>query len=316
MKDTIVLVGFVFILSVILIFLLDNTIEFNPFKECVRVPETFVGKYMGDGLTLNKNTNLDNPLKKNSKTKKRENKHHKNLVFTSAGDKTNFDNLWVGNNQNYDIMVVYYGNNDNNYQKYSKKVDYILNRKGSKFQNFHYVYENHRDIIDKYERFFILDDDIIFGVDDINKMFDVSKKYNLDICGPTFKKAPECKISHEITVTKNKNQIRYTNFVEVNVPLFNKKALDKLMKYYDPILIGWGIDFLYIWANGVDKKQNYALIDNITCINPQDESKDGKRELYNLKNADKRAETFMKYAKKLGIKSINMNHKTWKIVKV
>ena len=94
-------------------------------------------------------------------------------------------------------------------------------------------------------------------------MFSISKKYNLDICGPTFKTSSDCKISHEITKTKKKKQIRYTNFVEVNVPLFNRKALDKLMKYYDPILIGWGIDYLYIWANGLNKKDKYALIDSI-----------------------------------------------------
>ena len=61
------------------------------------------------------------------------------------------------------------------------KADYILKRKGSKFQNFHYIYENYPEIIDKYDGFFILDDDIIFNVEDINKMFELSKKYNFKI---------------------------------------------------------------------------------------------------------------------------------------
>ena len=63
-------------------------------------------------MELNKNTNKNNPLRVVSnanKSKQRasvENRNHKNLVFTSAGDKTKFDSLWLGDNQNFDIMVV------------------------------------------------------------------------------------------------------------------------------------------------------------------------------------------------------------------
>jgi hypothetical protein len=55
---------------------------------------------------------------------------------------------------------------------------------------------------------------------------------------------------------KNKQNtlLDYTNFVEVNTPLFNKVALFGLMRYFDRSLIGYGIDYLYIWANGLYKK--------------------------------------------------------------
>lgn len=240
--------------------------------------------------------------------------YERNLVFTSAGDKTQFDNLWCGENQEYDIMVVYYGNQEEIYQKYFKKVNYILKRKGSKFQNFNYIYQNYKELLAKYERFFILDDDIVFDVDNINKMFSLSRKYNFEICGPTFKNVPKCKISHKITMSEEKNQFRYTNFIEVNVPLFNRAALDKLMKFYDPILIGWGIDFLYIWANGTEKQNSYALIDAVTCVNPIDDLKGGKRELYNIDKSLSREETYKKFAQKLGIQKVEK--KTWKVVPI
>ena len=198
-------------------------------------------------------------------------------------------------------MVVYYGKNEEKYNQYAKKVDYILKRKGSKFQNFDYVYKNHKDIIKKYDRFFILDDDIIFKTKDINEMFKLSRQYNFWICGPTFKKVPECKISHPVTVSQPNNFFRYTNFIEVNVPLFNKQALDKLMDYYDPELIGWGIDYLYIWACGKNERKRFALIDSITCINPHDKLKNNRRELNNIKNVNLRAQIWNKFAKKHGI---------------
>ena len=169
----------------------------------------------------------------------------KNFLFSSVGDNTNFYNLWINPNMNYDIYLIYYGNNDadasNLFSKmnkqYGDKVAFIEKRKGSKFQNFKYFYDKYPNIIEKYERFFILDDDIVMGVDDINSMFQISEEYNLEICGPSF--TPRGKISHELTRHKPKTLLSYTNFVENNVPLFSKEALGKLDKI-DNTLFGWG----------------------------------------------------------------------------
>ena len=221
----------------------------------------------------------------------------KNLVFSSVGDNTFFDLLWINKNMDYDIYVIYYGNNETIYETYKSKVKYIDKRKGSKFQNFKYFYDNNSDIIDKYDRFFILDDDIIFKVNDINNMFKISRKYNLDICGPSLSK--KGKISHKsINTHKSNILLQYTNFVEVNTPLFNKESLTRLMKLLDYSLIGWGIDFLYIQCNGLEKEKSYAIIHKIKCINPHDHQKDNKRELAKIKNCDKREDIWKKYAKK------------------
>ena len=195
-----------------------------------------------------------------------------NLVFTSAGDNTNFYKHWCGNSKDYDLWVTYYGDDEKKYKLYSKHSDYITKRKGFKFQNFYDLY-NSKDL-SQYERIFILDDDIIISTEDINKMFIISKKFNLSICGPTFK--PNCKISHPKTINNPKWFMRYTNYVEVNVPLFSKEALRRLMDVFDPKLVGWGIDRLAAWANGY---KNIALVDDVICINPHDRVKGGVREL-------------------------------------
>ncbi len=224
--------------------------------------------------------------------------NNKFFIFTSAGDNTNFDKLWIGDNMTYDIYVIYYGDNSGNYNNYKDKVKYIEKRKGSKFQNFHFFYHNYKEIIDKYERFFILDDDIIFTVNDINKMFDISEKYNLSICGPSF--THNSKIGHPISKNKKRFFLAYTNFIEVNTPLFSKAALDKFMPYLDPCLIGWGIDYLYIWANGLNEKRAYAIIHSVYCENPKDDKKNNIRELTILKNFKSRSATWASYSKKIG----------------
>ena len=152
-----------------------------------------------------------------------------------------------------------------------------------------------------------MDDDIIFNVNDINEMFHHQKNIIFGY-GPTFKNIKNANYS-PITIS---NTLLECNFIEVNVPLFGRYALDMLMKHFDPILIGWGIDFLYIWACGNDKKDKYALIDKVTCINPHDNKKNNKRELNNIKNVHNRKEIWEKFKKKYKIK-INENKLiTWK----
>uniref|UniRef100_A0A6C0E6I2 Glycosyltransferase 2-like domain-containing protein n=1 Tax=viral metagenome TaxID=1070528 RepID=A0A6C0E6I2_9ZZZZ len=229
----------------------------------------------------------------------------KNLVFTSCGDNTSFDLLWTHpDKMNFDIYIIYYGDCDETFERYcaNEKINIITRRKGSKFQNFKYFYDTLRDIIDKYSYFFILDDDIIFNFDDINKMFLITRQYNLSICGPSFQ--PESKISHNITKNKNGIELTYTNFVEVNVPLFNYEALVNFMNVYDGTLIGWGIDYLYIYACGISKTDSYAIIHSVSCVNPHNKLKKNKtRELSLIDGFQKRSNMWDEFAKSRGYKS-------------
>ena len=97
----------------------------------------------------------------------------KNLLFASAGDNTDFYNNWLQSNKNYDVWVVYYGNNQNNFENYKKVVNRIWKNKGSKFQNFYKIFINYYKDLIKYDRFFILDDDIIINTNSINVLFDI-----------------------------------------------------------------------------------------------------------------------------------------------
>jgi hypothetical protein len=223
---------------------------------------------------------------------------NRNFVFTSAGDNTNFDSLWINDTMDYDLYVIYYGNDEDTFNRYKSKVKFIEKRNGSKFQNFKYFYDTYPAIINTYDRFFILDDDIIFNVEDITNMFKLSREYKLDICAPSF--STRGYISHKITENKPDTILTYTNFVEVNVPLFSKKALDKLMGILDYSLIGWGIDYLYMWCNGIDRQTSYAIIHSIQCVNPNVQDKKMKvRELDRLQDSAKKEKAWVDFSKKI-----------------
>lgn len=225
----------------------------------------------------------------------------RNMVFTSAGDHTNFHELWTHPyaKPDYDIYVIYYGDNLHQYEKYKQNVQWIEQRKGSKFQNFFWFYRNHLEILDQYDYFFILDDDLVFYTLDINQMFSIAREYELSICQPSF--LPESVVSHKITLQNDATFLRYTNFVEVNSPLFNKEALINTMRVMDDSLIGFGIDYLMIWANGMYEKNKYAVIDMIACVNPTQECKKiVRREMYHVFDFDSEKDRWDSYAEKIG----------------
>lgn len=224
----------------------------------------------------------------------------RDMIFTSAGDNTDFVKWWCSSKeiQNYDMYVYYYGKNTDNFTLYEKNVTHIERSIGSKFQNFYKFWKKYPEVINEYDRFFILDDDIEISCEDINKMFNLSREYNLDICGPSF--TSQSKVSHEITKYRPNILLSYTNFVEVNTPLFSRDALNNLMKVYNPVLIGWGIDILYVWANGFDKTKSYAIVHSIQCTNPKDDSKRNKsRELGNIKDCNIRSKVWDTFAKNI-----------------
>lgn len=210
-----------------------------------------------------------------------------NVLFTSCGDQTTCHDLWTDQSKDYDIVAIYYGDSDERFKVYCERFDHVVRHKGSKFQNFFTFYRN-SNLLDKYERYYIVDDDIIMNTDKINQLFAFSHEHGLKICSPSF--TVGSKISHTVTKHDPTCKFRYTNFIEVNTPLMTRGAVDRLNKYYNKCLIGWGVDWLYTWAcsnNNVPghDSRDFAISDQIVCINPHDIAKNNKRELFRLPNS-------------------------------
>jgi len=66
---------------------------------------------------------------------------HRNLLFTSAGDASKCYEMWCDKDRTYDIFVCYYGKALEQ-DRYLAVADYVLERKGSKFQNFFHIWTN------------------------------------------------------------------------------------------------------------------------------------------------------------------------------
>jgi hypothetical protein len=206
------------------------------------------------------------------------------LVFTSAGRNSNV-RRWLGPGRLFDLWVVYYRDGDIPEELLS--ADYLSRRKGSKFQNLHAAFEHHESVLARYEAILVIDDDIVISPEALNDLFRFRASHDLWIAHAAFN--PIGKVSHPITAVNPATSYRLTNFVEVTAPLFRADKLFEFMGRYDPRLVGWGVDWLFLHELGPDLKGHVAICDEIVCLNPHDRAKTGgRREIDQLQNTDDR----------------------------
>lgn len=210
----------------------------------------------------------------------------KYLVYTSAGDNSNLG-YWLADNKRFDLWITYYGEKTG---RYYEVADFYNQRKGGKFPNFYFVYHQWRRVISQYDAILLIDDDILINAVQIYRLFALREEYDLWVLQPAFD--PQGKIRHRITHVQPQNLLRYTNFVEVTCPLFRQDKLDNFMAVYDPVLVGWGVDYWFMNSLGHPLDGKVAIVDDVPCINPCDHTKGGKREIEMLQSTESRKQTW------------------------
>ena len=210
-----------------------------------------------------------------------------NLVFTSAGNRSNLRN-WLQGRRDFDLWTVYYGDVSGMFREES---EYYLPRKGSKFQNLHYCYQQWPERLARYEAVMVMDDDIVIDATGITRLFEIRRELDLWALQPAFRLSG--KVSWPITAVHPTAKLRYTNFVEMACPLFRRDKLDAFMRVYDPELVGYGTDWWFLHTLGPDLEGRVAVVDSVSCVNPYDKHKgSGGREIDTLQAHQVRKEVW------------------------
>jgi len=220
----------------------------------------------------------------------------RNLVFTSAGDRSNL-RLWLQGRWNFDLWVCYYGDRSGTYQDVA---DRYTARKGSKFQNIHHLYMEDPSVFHSYEAVMVMDDDVVISGKAISRLFDLRNERDLWLLQPAFRSRG--KISHEITRVNPRTLLRFTNFVEMTCPLFRMDKFEKFMRAYDPELVGWGMDWWFTEVLGDDVAGKIAVVDGVLCTNPFDQFRGGTREIDRLQNSPDRLRGWEQTKVKYGLR--------------
>jgi hypothetical protein len=229
-----------------------------------------------------------------------------NLVFTSAGDRSNL-RRWLQGRRDFDLWVVYYGEHTGTFRELAT---YHVNRRGSKFQNLHYCYQRWPQELARYDAIMVTDDDIVIDATGITRLFEIRRELDLWALQPAFRLAG--KVSWDITAVHPTAKLRYTNFIEMACPLFRRDKLDAFMAVYDPELVGYGVDWWFLHTLGAELDNRVAVVDEVTCINPYDRTKGGVREIDTLQSHERRKQVWEQMKARHGLDEMGRQYREFR----
>lgn len=182
----------------------------------------------------------------------------KNCLITSVGINS-LHQKWIEGRCDFDLHLIVYDDSINNYLS---DTPYIVHQCGYKLRNVYNYFLGHPDFLDKYDFFYMPDDDVEMSSSDINAIFEAMRKYNLKIAQPALKMSY---FTWNHTQRDRYCRLRYTNFIEMMVPCFSKDALKKILFTFNENETGWGTDFHWhklINASSTDM----AILDEISIV--------------------------------------------------
>ena len=175
-----------------------------------------------------------------------------NLVIVRAGDES-VHRTWFGENQNWDLIVSYYGANP---LTFSESI--CFSAPGGKLEAVHDLLVARPDLLEGRKFIALPDDDVASDCSSINSVFDMMRIYNLKIAQPSL--APDSFVNNKITASVPGLKLRYTNYVETMVPFFSVDVVNQLLPIFKGLRFGWGLD--HLWSKIV-RPEEIAIIDEI-----------------------------------------------------
>ena len=152
------------------------------------------------------------------------------LVIVPAGDKS-LHTKWEGS-EIFDLYVIYFGSNPEIEKKYKNNSDYLISKRGPKWQLVRYVLNNFD--WQKYKYIWLPDDDLDISRKDIEEFLKVSDKLNLSLSQPSLK-VPELADKKMYEVQKNLDWARNNSKSYIGFNKFYKDdksdAIKKISDY-------------------------------------------------------------------------------------
>jgi hypothetical protein len=235
---------------------------------------------------------------------------NKFCIFVSAGDRHAIASWLAGAGaRSWDLVIVYYGDDDEMFAKLSAVATHAFRQKGGKFQNLRHGMAVAPRLFDPYDYIWVCDDDMLIRPGQIEIMFSLAQQFEFWVCQPAL--APGSKISFEITAMQDKSPIRIVNFVETAFPLFRRDKLMEFMAHYDGSLTGYGIDWWFCNVLNARWNARFAIIDAVQVINPHHQHKSGgDREIDRLQPLPERRAAWENLRDRTGMQEYSV-HNLW-----
>ncbi len=115
----------------------------------------------------------------------------------------------------------------------------------------------------EYDHVWFPDDDIYAAQDTISRMFEVARAVGLNLFAPALHETSS--FAHFITMRNPSFYGRWVRFVEIMVPGFSRRALERLLPTLELSATGWGWGLDSVWPKLLDYR-NVGVIDGTPVV--------------------------------------------------
>ncbi|MBP2548057.1 hypothetical protein J2858_000950 [Neorhizobium galegae] len=181
-----------------------------------------------------------------------------NLVVVPAGSGSLHGQWQEGiadNKRNWDICVGYYGTER---PFLPAAVEYLAHLpQKRKFKLIYDLFYEDSPLWG-YDRIWLPDDDLLISGEDINRMFHLSRRHELDLCQPALSTGEGSHPTHPITFQKPGGGVRHEPFIEIMCPLFSRRALKICIESFRDSESGYGLD--HLWPSFLGRPESRMAI--------------------------------------------------------
>lgn len=183
--------------------------------------------------------------------------YKKNAVFVPVGKDSLHRQLLKGD-ADFDLHLLIY---DGSYNKFCNDSDFVACDAGYKMDMIYRYLHRHPELFEKYEYFFLLDDDIVISTEDVNRLFSMMREYQLKIAQPSLVMSY---YTYKHTAFHPFYILRYTNFVEMMMPCFSRDALKAVLPTFEQKIRWCGIEMHWPVLVGSNHK-DMAIVDVVSA---------------------------------------------------
>lgn len=186
---------------------------------------------------------------------------HRDLVLVRAGPRS-LHQGWIAPSeveQAFDLMVLAYGPT---FLAPEREDFGHVNTPGSKVAGYGAFFRDHRDIVERYDRVALIDDDIETDSQTISRAFELGRAHDLDLWQPSLTWNSHFSYAGLLSWPGGP-PIRRINFVEMMCPFFKTRAL---LEIEDLFHIGAETAVDIFWSCVLGRRPGALAVLNDVCV--------------------------------------------------
>jgi len=179
------------------------------------------------------------------------------LVLVRIGRSHSFSALLVApaSGRNWDLAVSHY---DDTELPDGACVEWRHRYAGGKWDGIWHFFSAHPDALDRYDYYWLVDDDIEAQPELVEALFDYVRTEGFELAQPAL--TPDSYYSHRITLACPGFRHRHTNVVEIMAPILSARILHSVLPLFRYTRSGFGLDWM--WQRFVtNPRKEIAIID-------------------------------------------------------